>query len=90
MNFLDLKVFVRSLIRNKLYSIITIIGFAVSLTFVILLSIYIRQELSVDDFHVNKDRIVRMEGEDGANWGGISSSTYARCFSGNRSLYQDI
>lgn len=69
MNFLDLKVFVRSLIRNKLYSIITIIGFAVSLTFVILLSIYIRQELSVDDFHVNKDRIVRMEGEDGANWG---------------------
>ena len=67
MNFLDLKVFVRSLIRNKLYSIITIIGFAVSLTFVILLSIYIRQELSVDDFHVNKDRIVRMEGEDGAN-----------------------
>ena len=41
MNFLDLKVFVRSLIRNKLYSIITIIGFAVSLTFVILLSIYI-------------------------------------------------
>ena len=71
MNFLDLKVFVRSLIRNKLYSIITIIGFAVSLTFVILLSIYIRQELSVDDFHVNKDRIVRMEGEDGANWGAL-------------------
>lgn len=62
MNFLDLKVFVRSLIRNKLYSIITIIGFAVSLTFVILLSIYIRQELSVDDFHVNKDRIVRWKG----------------------------
>lgn len=71
MNFLDLKVFVRSLIRNKLYSVITIIGFAISLTFVLLLSVYIRQELSVDDFHVNKDRIVRMEGEDGATWGAL-------------------
>ena len=34
MNFLDLKVFVRSLIRNKLYSIITIIGFAVVCNFI--------------------------------------------------------
>lgn len=80
MNFLDFKVFVRSLIRNKLYSIITIIGFAVSLTFVILLSVYIRQELSVDDFHVNKDRIVRMEGEEGANWGALVAQSVQDAF----------
>ena len=65
MNFLDLKVFVRSLIRNKLYSVITIIGFAISLTFVLLLSVYIRQELSVDQFHQNKDRIYRVVDEEG-------------------------
>lgn len=36
-------------------------GFAVALAFVFLLSVYIRQELSVDGFHVNKDRIFRLE-----------------------------
>lgn len=71
MNLSGLKVFVRSLLKNKLYSLITVIGFAVSLTFVILLSVYIRQELSVDDFQVNKDRIFRMVGEDAGAWGAL-------------------
>ena len=30
---------------------------------------YIQQELSVDDFHENKERIFRMTGEEGATWG---------------------
>ncbi len=34
-------------------------GFSISLMFVILLSVYIKQELSVDKFHVKKDRIYR-------------------------------
>ena len=71
MNFSDLKMFARSLLRNKLYTGITVCGFAVSLTFVILLGVYIRQELSVDQFHVNKDRIFRITGEDGAAWGAL-------------------
>lgn len=71
MNLSDFKVFVRSLLKNRLYSVITVVGFAVSLTFVILLSMYIRQELSVDDFQVNKDRIFRMTGEDAATWGAL-------------------
>lgn len=73
MNLSDLKVFVRSLLRNKLYSVITVFGFAVSLTFVILLSVYIRQELSVDQFHVNKDRVFRITSEDDAHWGALVS-----------------
>lgn len=71
MNLSDFKVFLRSLLKNKLYTVITIVGFAVSLTFVILLSMYIRQELIVDDFQANKDRIFRMVGEDGASWGAL-------------------
>jgi len=43
-----------------MYSTITIMGFSISLMFVILLSVYIQQELSVDDFHVKKDRIYRL------------------------------
>ncbi len=57
MNFSQVKVFLRTLWRNKLYTAITVFGFALALTFVILLGTYIRQELSVDQFPINKDRI---------------------------------
>lgn len=39
----DVKLFVRNLFRNKLYSGITVLGFAMALTFVVLLTVYIRQ-----------------------------------------------
>lgn len=71
MRFHDFKLFVRNLLRNRLYSTITVGGFAVSLTFVILLGMYIRQELLVDEFHTKKERIFRMAGEDGAIWGAL-------------------
>ena len=65
----DLKLFVRNLWRNKLYSVVTVLGFGMALMFVILLSVYIRQELSVDKFHVNKDRIYRAENSMGSRFG---------------------
>tara|TARA_R110002020_G_scaffold63170_5_gene168898 strand:+ start:25148 stop:27343 length:2196 start_codon:yes stop_codon:yes gene_type:complete len=58
-----LKTFLRHLLNNKLYTVITVLGFAISLTFILLLSVYIRNELSVDDFQVNKERIYRLENE---------------------------
>lgn len=70
MDTTNLKVFFRTLWRNKLYTFITVFGFALSLTFVILLSAYIRQELSVDQFHENKDRIFRAVTE---NYGGFGT-----------------
>lgn len=66
----DVKLFVRNIFRNKLYSGITVLGFALALTFVILLSVYIRQELAVDNFHVNKDRIFRIVNEKGNGYSG--------------------
>lgn len=65
----DLKLFTRNLWRNKLYSLVTVLGFAMALMFVILLSAYIRQELSVDDFQVNKDRIYRAVSEKTSRFG---------------------
>jgi putative ABC transport system permease protein len=56
----SLKMFFKYLTRNKLYTFVTLSGFAVSLMFVVLLSVYIKQELSVDQFHSNKDRIFRL------------------------------
>jgi putative ABC transport system permease protein len=59
-----LKSYLRHLVKNKLYTLVTVAGFAISLTFILLLSVYIENELSVDDFHVNRDRIYRMENEE--------------------------
>ena len=60
---LGLKSYLRHLSRNKMYTTVTVLGFALSLTFVLLLGVYIQSELSVDDFHKNKDRIYRLENE---------------------------
>lgn len=57
MKLIHLKLFFKHLVKNKLYSGITIGGFAVALMFVFLLSIYIKQELSVDEFHEKKNRL---------------------------------
>ncbi len=59
----SIKSYIRHLLKNKLYTGVTVLGFAISLTFILLLSVYIANELSVDDFHVNKERIYRLENE---------------------------
>ncbi len=59
----SIKSYLRHLLKNKLYAVVTIMGFAISLTFILLLSVYIGNETSVDDFHVNGDRIYRIENE---------------------------
>ncbi len=56
----NIRTFLKHLVQNKLYTMITITGFSVSLMFVILLSVYIQKEYSSDRFHVNKDRIYRL------------------------------
>lgn len=60
---MGIRSYIRHLLKNKLYGIVTVLGFAISMTFVLLLSIYIQEELAVDEFHANKDRIYRMENE---------------------------
>ncbi len=54
---LNLKTYLKFLSRNKLYTFVSIVGFSISLMFVIILGLYVRQQLSVDDFQENKDRI---------------------------------
>lgn len=53
----NLKTYLKFLSRNKLYTFVSIVGFSISLMFVVILGIYVKQELSVDDFQENKDRI---------------------------------
>jgi putative ABC transport system permease protein len=50
----------RSLKKNKLYSMVNIIGLTIGITSCILLGMYIGNELSYDRFHSQANRIVRL------------------------------
>jgi len=57
------KLMLRNLKKNKLHSAINIFGLAIAITIVLLLSSYVSNEISVDSFHTNKDRIYRVHGD---------------------------
>ncbi len=59
----QLKLMFRNLFRNKLYSAINILGLAIAITLVLLLSSYVSNERSIDSFHANKDQIYRVYGD---------------------------
>jgi len=54
-----LKVALRNLLKFKIYSAITIAGLAIGLAAAILILLFVRFELSYDEFHDNGDSIVR-------------------------------
>ncbi len=55
-----LKVAIRNIYKNKIYSFINVIGLAVGLAGFILITILIKNELSYDTFHKQSDRIYRV------------------------------
>lgn len=64
----NFKSFINSLINSKLYTFITLVGFTISLTFVILLSVYIKKELTVNSLQQNGSRIYRLINENTAEF----------------------
>ena len=55
-----LKIAWRNLMRNKLFSVINIGGLAMGIAACLLISLYVRHQLSFDNFNIKKDRIVRV------------------------------
>jgi putative ABC transport system permease protein len=55
-----LKIAIRNIIRQKIYSLINILGLAIGLACSLLIMVFIMHELSYDQFHENKDRIYRL------------------------------
>jgi len=53
------KVALRNLSKQKLYSFINILGLAIGLAFCCLVALFVRHELSFDQFHENRDYIYR-------------------------------
>ncbi len=54
------KIAIRNLRKFKVFSVINITGFSISLAIIILLALFIENELSVDKFHTNKNRIYKI------------------------------
>jgi putative ABC transport system permease protein len=55
-----IKTAIRSLIKQKVYTLINMLGLAVSLTACLLIVIYVKHELSYDRFFSNADRIYKL------------------------------
>lgn len=69
-----MKTFFRYLRHNPLYTIINVVGLAVSLMFVILIGDYTWSQFSVDNWHNNKDRIYLMGcGEEFYMWPDVAA-----------------
>lgn len=57
----NLKILLRNLLKNKLYSLINISGLAVAMSAFILIMLYVRYESNWDKFNKNYDQIYRVE-----------------------------
>lgn len=55
-----LKILSRSLLKYKVFSFVNISGLAIGITCFLLLSLFVIDELSFDNFHENSDRIYRI------------------------------
>ncbi|MEE8254880.1 MAG: ABC transporter permease, partial [Nitrosomonadaceae bacterium] len=55
-----LKITIRNLNRQKMYSFITISGLAIGLACCLMIYMYVRHELSFDKYHKDVDRIHRI------------------------------
>ena len=70
-----LKIALRNLLRNKVYSFINIAGLALGLTVSMLILLFVMHEISFDKFHANGDRIfqviqeVKIDGNNGISTG---------------------
>ncbi len=56
----NLKVAYRSMMRHKFYSFLNLSGLAVSIAACILIAVYVKHEISYDNYHQDSDRIYRI------------------------------
>ncbi|HLA57444.1 MAG TPA: ABC transporter permease, partial [Puia sp.] len=51
----------RHLLQHKGFSFINVFGLAIGMSFAVLIGLWIQYETSFDQFHVNRDRIAKVE-----------------------------
>ncbi len=55
-----LKIAIRSLLKNKIYTAINMLGLTVGLACCVLILLHVQDELSYDEFHPNKEQLYRV------------------------------
>tara|TARA_A100000171_G_C2138041_1_gene152023 strand:- start:305 stop:2665 length:2361 start_codon:yes stop_codon:yes gene_type:complete len=77
----NLKLIIRKLRKEKLYSFVNIAGLTVGLTAFLLIALYVRDELSFDNFHENKENIYRViSSENGEKYKSTIASDFVEFF----------
>ena len=79
----------RSLLKNKIYSIINIVGLSIGIAVFVLIFLFIAHEKSVDQFHVNRNRIFRVQ-QDRLNQGELTEHTVAGCIGAGPALKESF
>ena len=59
-----LKIAYRGLLKRRVYSLINIFGLSLGIACCLLIVLFVRDELSFDQFHQHKDRIYRIAVEE--------------------------
>ena len=72
MLFQNIKTSIKRLFNNKLYTIINIGGLALSFAVAILILLYVNNELNVDKYHTNLNKIYRLVDRNG-NYASVSA-----------------
>ena len=62
-----INITLRNMVKQKGFSFINIFGLAIGMAVVILIALFIRNEMSYDKFHEKYDRIFRLVGDNPAD-----------------------
>jgi putative ABC transport system permease protein len=84
-----LLVAVRNLVRNRISSLVNILGLAIGMAAFVLIIQYVRSELSYDNFHANQDVIFRIQ-QDRYNKGQVTTQWAAGCSAVGQALYENF
>jgi putative ABC transport system permease protein len=80
---------IRNLFRNRISSVVNILGLAIGMAAFILIIQYVRYELSYDDFHERGDHIYRVQ-QDRYDKGELSTQWAAGCSAVGQALYENF
>jgi len=83
-----IKIAIRNLRRNKIYSTISVLGLAIGITGATLLYLYINDELSYDNFHEKSNQIYRVVEISPDGYGKVNEFMSVIMFSPIRSFFR--
>ncbi|TFH27456.1 MAG: ABC transporter permease [Bacteroidia bacterium] len=84
-----LLIALRNLLRNRISSLVNILGLAIGMAAFVLIIQYVRFELNYDDFHEKGDQIFRIQ-QDRYDKGKISTQWAAGCPAVGQALYENF